>query len=81
MISAFLQTNKGTKNHQLFTYGYIKETAGDLNDRTMDLADTKKAWTAESTSREFCDPLHLDFLQQNRRLLSQVNMRIRLIRA
>ena len=81
MISALLQTNVGTKNHQLFTSGYVKETAGDLNDRALASADVKKAWTAESASREFCGPLHLDFLQQNRLLLSQVNMRIKLIRA
>ena len=42
MISALLQTNEGTKNHQLFTCGYVKETAGDLNDRTLDSANTKK---------------------------------------
>jgi hypothetical protein len=80
MISSLVQTNESTKRNQLLASGYVKETAGNLNNRALASSATRKAWTALSASREFCGPLHLDFLQQNKLLLSQVDINIKLVR-
>jgi hypothetical protein len=81
MISTLIQNGEACKKNQLITSGFVKENPGLFNDRVNDSYVSRKAWTAESDSREFCGPLHLDFFQQSKYLLGKVDIRLKLVRA
>ena len=81
MISTLVQNNEATKKNQLICSGFIKEAATHHNSRAGASYTARKAWSAESASREFCGPLHLDFLQQSKYLLGQVDMHIKLVKS
>ena len=79
-IVTLLQNGHDAKKEQLFAGGFIKDVAGQFNDRGNAAFTTRKGWSTQSRSKEFCGPLHLDFFQQSRYLISGVDIRLRLMR-
>ena len=79
-IATLLQNGHEAKKEQLFAGGFIKDVAGQFNDRANAAYTARKGWTAQSRSKEFFGPLHLNFFQQSRYLISGVDIRLRLMR-
>jgi hypothetical protein len=80
-IATLLQHGTGAKREQLFAAGFVKDTAGLFNGSANAAHTTRKAWSAQSASKEFCGPLHLDFFQQSRYLIGGIDIRLRFIRS
>ena len=78
MLATLIQNSEEVKSNQLITSGFIKDHAGLFENRENDANLTRKAWTILSISREFIDPLHLDFFQQSKYLINQTDSCIRL---
>ena len=81
MITALIQNSTNVKKNQLLASGFVKDHAGDHDAVGNTGHVARRAHTARSVSREYFGPLHLDFFQQSKYLISNVDMRVRLMRA
>ena len=80
-LNNLLMFSDDVKKEQLTLSGFFKDTAGKFESNTENEGHTaRKALVAESKSFEMLGPLCLDFFSQNKYLLSQVGMNLRLTR-
>ena len=79
-LSNLLNFSKEVKNTHLETSGWYGDTASEMNSHTaVNVGFTaRKTLIAESRTVELCGPLLLDMLLQQRYLLQNTNMRIKL---
>ena len=79
---AYFQTISQYQPHAQFShmqaFGWIKDDAGKFNDETNSGFVRRQAEIAGSKECELMGPLYLDFLNQDRYLISQTDLRIKL---
>lgn len=68
------------KKMQLQTSGWAKDQSGHFNDAVNTGFVTRKSWIRESNVHTLEGPLLLDMFMQNKLLLNQVDLRLRLTR-
>ena len=80
---AYFDTVMQFQPHAQFTqmqaYGWYKDEAGKFDDETNSGFKARSALIANSTECELMGPLYLDLLKQDRYLISQTDMRLKLI--
>src|SRR5438552_2853369 len=81
MINTLFTYSSQTMEKQLFASGFAKVQAGKMDDVTNTGYVTRKAWTSGGASKDFYGKLFVDMFQQNRYLISNINMHIKLIKA
>lgn len=80
-LSNLLTHSKGSKETHLIPSGWYKDTAGkfDNNIEQNEGFTKRKALVAQSTTVELCGPLLLDFFLQNKYLLHNVDVALKLM--
>ena len=82
MIETLLMFDSGTKKTQLRTSGYIKDTAGKVDNAAGNLGyKSRVAMVAGKKHFEIIGPVHVDLATQPRYMLPRVDVRLRLVRA
>ena len=74
-----MQFQPHAQSSQMQAYGWYKDDAGKFDDETNSGFKKRSALIAESKECEVMGPLYLDFFKQNRYLISQTDMRLKLI--
>ena len=80
-LHTMLQFHPAAQKTHMVTSGWQRDEAGKLDDKTNSGFVTRQTWTAGSRVHEVVGPLYLDFCRQSRFLVSQTDMRIRLLPA
>ena len=81
MISTLFANSSATMEKQLFASGFSKNQGGKMDEVGNTGYVARKAWTSGGASKEFYGKLFVDMFQQQRYLISNVNMRIKLIKS
>ena len=67
------------KTYMKSSYGWVRDKAGQLDLAANASHIERQKWTEGSRLKELYGPLYLDFLRQSRYLISQTDMRIKLV--
>src|SRR5438552_6320081 len=81
MISTPFTYSSETMEKQLFASGFVKDQSGKMDEVGNTGFISRKAWTSGGASKELYGKLFVDMFQQPRYLISNVRMRIKLIKA
>ena len=81
LISTLFSYSKDTMVNQLFFSGFARDDAGAADTITNTGYVTRRVWTNAGASKEFYGKLFVDMFQQDKPLISNVNMRIKFIKA
>src|SRR5438552_7360387 len=81
MINTLFTYSTQTMEKHLFASGFVKDVAGKMDDVANTGYIARKAWSAAGAIKDFYGKLFVDFFQQNRYLISNINMRMKLIKA
>ncbi|MES2874020.1 MAG: hypothetical protein V4708_09880, partial [Bacteroidota bacterium] len=81
MIGTLFSYGEQTMTKQLFSSGFSKDDAGKLDDVTNKGYVDRKTRALKGASQDFYGKLFVDLFQQNKYMIGNVNMRIKLIRA
>src|SRR5438552_13346074 len=81
MINTLFTYSTQTMEKHLFASGFVKDQAGKMDDVANTGYVARKGWTSGGASKDFYGKLFVDMFQQHRYLISNVNMRIKLIKA
>ena len=78
-FNTVMQFHPAAQKSHMQVMGWTKDEAGKFEDETNKGFVHRQKWTEGSKVCEFYGPLYLDFTRQSRYLISQTDMRIRLI--
>jgi len=81
MIGTLFSYSSDTMDKQLFSSSFVKDEAGKADDATNKGYLVRRGWTNLGASKEFYGKLFVDMFRQNKYLIGNVNMRIKLIKA
>src|SRR5438552_8237842 len=81
MISTLFTYSSQTMEKHLFASGFVKDHSGKMDDVANTGYVARKAWSAAGATKDFYGKLFVDMFQQPRYLISNINMRIKLIKA
>lgn len=82
LLSNLLAYSNSTKNTQLFTSGFVKDTAGQFNNVENNIGHEKRRqYVVNSKTFDLCGPLWLDMMAQSRYLINQIDVDITLVRS
>src|SRR5438552_4903697 len=81
MISTLFTYSSETMEKQLLASGFVKDQSGKMDEVGNTGFISRKAWTSGGASKELYGKLFVDMFQQPRYLISNVRMRIKLIKA
>ena len=74
-----LQMHPAAQKSHMRSFGWKRDEAGKFDDATNTAHVEREKWAHGGRSQEVYGPLFLDFLRQSRYLISQVDMRIKLM--
>ena len=74
-----LQMHPMAQKSHMRAFGWYRDQAGKFDDKANSGHTIRQKWGVGSRSHELYGPLYLDFLRQSRYLISQVDMRIKLV--
>src|SRR6266853_2569139 len=75
-INTLFSYTDSSIDKQLFASGFVKDQASKMDDAVNTGHVARKAWTNNGASKEFYGKLFIDFFQQVRYLIGNVNMKI-----
>ena len=78
-FNTVMQFHPAAQKTHMRVMGWMKDEAGKFEDEKNKGFEKRQIWTKDSTLCEFYGPLYLDFLRQSRYLISQTDIRIRLL--
>src|SRR5438552_2440407 len=81
MINTLFTYSTQTMEKHLFASGFVKDQGGKMDNVTNTGYVERKAWSASGATKDFYGKLFVDMFQQPRYLISNINMRIKLIKA
>ena len=74
-----LQMHPAAQKSHMHSFGWKRDEAGKFDDQANKAHVERQKWTEGGRTYEVYGPLFLDFLRQSRYLISQVDMRIKLM--
>ena len=77
-FNTMTQFSPEVQTNQMLTLGWIRDEAGKFDDKTNEGFKKRQQVLGDSKVVEFMGPLYLDFFNQDRALISQTDMRIKL---
>ena len=80
-LNTFLNYKPEAQDTHLKASGWSRDEAGKMDAAANTAHVERLTWTDKSRIAEFYGPLHLDFLRHSRYLISQVPMRLKLVRS
>ena len=80
-ISVLTQFQKQAKTTHLQTSGWYEDQSGKFDDAKNTGLIKRREWSKNSIEFQLKGPVYRDFFRQSRYLLSQVNMRLKFVRA
>src|SRR5271163_3994814 len=80
LMGTLFSYSKDTMANQLFSSGFARDDAGAADTITKTGYVTRRGWTNAGASKEFYGKLFVDMFQQDKPLISNVNMSIKLVK-
>ena len=80
-MSVLMNSHPAAQTTHMIPMGWIRDQAGRMDDEANTGLLARGKWTEKSKSCFFYGPLYLDFFRQNRKLISQTDVRLKFFRS